>query len=363
MTGVIIPAAVFTHIALTYDRSQVVLYVNGVQVYAVDETNAIATTASPLYIGQMSGGDLLRGRLDNVRLYNRALSGSEIQDDMTTPATPLIPGTFSEITIEAESMARTGYRMQRNADASCGQLISRQTASGPSLGMARAKFPGTTGIYDVIVFYFDENDGRSTLKFLVNGVVIDRWIANADLPASRPGAVTLVYRVVARGISLAYGDIIQLTGRRHRSEYASIDRIDFVPVLRRRQIIVDNKAANTSRTGMWTVSRATNPWAGQSLDSRTSTATFRWIPSLPVTGAYKVYAWWTAAPSRSTTVPYRIFHKSGLATVTVNQREPQLNGQWHLLGTFRFAAGSSGYVEVSGANGQANADAVRFVKQ
>ena len=75
---------------------------------------------------------------------------------------------------------------------------------------------------------------------------------------------------------------------------------------------------------------------------------------------YEVYAWWTYHANRSTTVPYRIQHTGGVDEVIVNQKDPALGGQWNLLGTYTFAAGS-GHIEVSSENGQASTDAVRLV--
>src|SRR5262249_24723851 len=123
------------------------------------------------------------------------------------------------------------------------------------------------------------------------------------------------------------------------------------------------KAVNTSRTGTWKLVSTPDAWKGRSRYSTTNPATFRWTPFLPVTGLYKVYAWWPSAANRAVSVPYRIRYKYGITTVTVNQRDAMLAGRWHLLGTFWFEAGNSGYVEVSGENGRASADAVRFVKR
>ena len=78
-------------------------------------------------------------------------------------------------------------------------------------------------------------------------------------------------------------------------------------------------------------------------------------------GTYQVYAWWTHHDNRSASVPYRVTHASGTATVTVNQHDAGLAGRWNLLGTYSFAAGGAGCVEVSGENGQACADAIRLV--
>jgi hypothetical protein len=60
-----------------------------------------------------------------------------------------------------------------------------------------------------------------------------------------------------------------------------------------------------------------------------------------------------------TTVPYKVVHAGGTFTTTRNHETG--GGQWQLQGTFTFNAGTGGYVEVSDANGQAAADAVRLV--
>ena len=126
------------------------------------------------------------------------------------------------------------------------------------------------------------------------------------------------------------------------------------------EVILDNNDSQTRRTGTWKVSSGRNPWGKDSLYSTGTNATFRWTPKLPTTGTYTVYAWWTYAKNRATSVPYKIRHKNGTTTVKVNQLQAGLGGQWNRLGTFTFAAGSNGYVEVAGSNGQASADAVWF---
>lgn len=126
------------------------------------------------------------------------------------------------------------------------------------------------------------------------------------------------------------------------------------------ELIVDNKDSNTSSTGTWAVSSGPNPYGSDSLYASGS-ATFRWLPVLPEAGTYEVYAWWTYHANRSTDVPYSITHAGGTAAVTVNQQDSLLGGKWNKLGTYTFNE-TGAYVEVSGANGQACADAVRFVK-
>ena len=47
----------------------------------------------------------------------------------------------------------------------------------------------------------------------------------------------------------------------------------------------------------------------------------------------------------------------------VDQSDATLAGKWHPIGTVTLNAGTDHYVEVSSENGQASADAVRFVLQ
>jgi len=82
------PLAVNTwmHLALTYDGATLRLYVNGVQVASQAQTGNLMTSANPLQIGGDSlFGQYFQGTIDEVRIYNQALSPSEIQADMGTP--------------------------------------------------------------------------------------------------------------------------------------------------------------------------------------------------------------------------------------------------------------------------------------
>ena len=76
----------WTHLALTYDGTTLRIYANGVLVKSGSAPGLAATSASPLRIGGDSvWGEYFKGLIDEVRVYNRALSAAEIQLDMTTP--------------------------------------------------------------------------------------------------------------------------------------------------------------------------------------------------------------------------------------------------------------------------------------
>jgi len=76
----------WTHLAFTYDGAVERLYVNGVQVSSRAQTGAIQTSTGVLHIGGDDlWGEYFQGLIDEIRIYNRALSAAEVQTDMNTP--------------------------------------------------------------------------------------------------------------------------------------------------------------------------------------------------------------------------------------------------------------------------------------
>ena len=68
----------------TYDGSTLRLYVNGTQVASTAHTGAISTSTNPLQIGGDSiYGQYFAGLIDNVRVYNVALTAAQIQTDQS----------------------------------------------------------------------------------------------------------------------------------------------------------------------------------------------------------------------------------------------------------------------------------------
>ena len=81
-----LPTNTWSHIAVTYDGATLRLYVNGTLVSSQARTGAISTSTNPLQIGGDSiYGQFFQGAIDEVRIYNRALTQAEIQADMNTP--------------------------------------------------------------------------------------------------------------------------------------------------------------------------------------------------------------------------------------------------------------------------------------
>jgi len=80
---------VWTHLAMTYDGATVRLFVGGVQVASLAASGSMVVTTGVLRIGGNGpAGGYFQGLIDDLRIYNRALSPAEIQTDMTTPVSP-----------------------------------------------------------------------------------------------------------------------------------------------------------------------------------------------------------------------------------------------------------------------------------
>ena len=85
------------------------MYVNGVLNTSSSETVTPSGNTAPLYIGQYGGNaDRAKGVIDEVRIFNRALTQAEIQSDMNTPIAPPTPDLVNPtVTITAPAGGAT----------------------------------------------------------------------------------------------------------------------------------------------------------------------------------------------------------------------------------------------------------------
>ena len=81
-----IPMDTWTHVATTYDGATLRVYINGTQMASRAMSGGIQVNADALRIGGSSyPNSFFQGTIDEVRIYSRALSQSEIQADMNKP--------------------------------------------------------------------------------------------------------------------------------------------------------------------------------------------------------------------------------------------------------------------------------------
>jgi hypothetical protein len=177
-----LPLGAWTHVAVTYDGATQRLYVNGSAVASRPQTGSILVSANPLRIGGNNAwaGEFFAGLIDDVRIYNRALSGAEIGADMNTPvggeaapATVIVPdvvglaaaAALTEIT-DADLTAGatlTAY----SASVPAGQVISQnpapdaEVAAGTAVAITVSLGPQPAAAGPVLALAFNEAGGSA----------------------------------------------------------------------------------------------------------------------------------------------------------------------------------------------------------
>jgi hypothetical protein len=74
----------WVHVAITFENQSVKYYVNGNNVgsSSVTKTSITYDADNPVYIGKnASGGEPFEGRLSNIKVYNKALTASEVKQN------------------------------------------------------------------------------------------------------------------------------------------------------------------------------------------------------------------------------------------------------------------------------------------
>ena len=128
--------------------------------------------------------------------------------------------------VEVEDMTLSGdYVLESQGFASGGSLVKTNSSF-----TATTKFTGSTGLYNIVIGYYDENDGASPMTVKLDGTVLDNWIFDQQLGNAAAGADNLVTRTVANAVTLNSGALLALQASKEAGEYARIDYVDFIKV-------------------------------------------------------------------------------------------------------------------------------------
>jgi hypothetical protein len=162
-----LPLNSWSHLAVTHDGNTLRLYVNGTDVASRVAAGSLPISGGALSIGgNRVWGDYFQGRIDEVRVYRRALSQFEVQNDMITPVAGVTRGPLTV----TETTAFAGAADDAAANA------TTLVVSGDGL---RAD-------------YYDNEDFTGLVSSQVDAKVDFDWAMEA--PAPRMGADTLTVR-------------------------------------------------------------------------------------------------------------------------------------------------------------------------
>ncbi len=130
--------------------------------------------------------------------------------------------------IEAERMRLQGYKPVNIVpweNASGGRAIECTLPEGCT---AAFRFERAAGWYGLDIEYYDQNNGKSRFRVLVNDQLVDEWIAGNRLTARKPGGDSSSRRRV-KGLALRPGDEIRLEGIPDGEEHAGLDFVSIRP--------------------------------------------------------------------------------------------------------------------------------------
>jgi len=129
------------------------------------------------------------------------------------------------VRLEAEDLQLRHFNTDESAIASGNGLISTG-----GRGEAKGKFSGPTGIYDIIVGYYDEKDGKGELKVEI-GQKRDKqkfeWTLDEDLKDHSFSTTNFTTRTI-RGIHLESGEDIKIKGESEGEEFIRLDYLDII---------------------------------------------------------------------------------------------------------------------------------------
>jgi alpha-glucuronidase len=182
----------------------------------------------------------LKGRVDEER-YAEVLKRLEFQAGHAIVWRDAICNWFFQISGIADQFGRVGHypgRIEAEAMQLQGyvplEVVPRETASGgkaieciPPAQKCSATFPfdGAADKYEVDVEYFDQNNGKSKFRVFVGERIVDEWVADDHLPATKPGADSSTRRRIF-GLALHPGDNIRIEGVPDGAEHAAVDYIE-----------------------------------------------------------------------------------------------------------------------------------------
>ena len=224
----------WSHLASTYDGSMLRLYVNGVLVSSTAASGSMAASTGVLRIGGNGvWPEWFAGLIDEVRVYNRALSASEIQTDMntavgatadTTPPTapPNVRSNSSTGTINVfwdaatDNVGVARYDVYRST--SSGFVPSSTNLIGQPTGTAFADTGMRPGTYYYVVKAEDAAGNLSPPSNEVSGVAPD--MTAPVVSVSAPVAGSVVSGVV--GLSASASDDVGVVGVQFRVDGVNV---------------------------------------------------------------------------------------------------------------------------------------------
>lgn len=163
----------WTHIVMTHDGTQDIIYLNGVQVNQKSAAGALDPTTKPLGIGYdpIDNGSYFDGALDEVQIYNYAMNAGEVSGLYTQQST--FPGTASNLAAE--------YKLNGNGDDSS-QFGNNASAFGAIATTDRFNWANNAVSFDGTASSGIRAENSAALNS--DYATVSFWVKPAELPVS-----------------------------------------------------------------------------------------------------------------------------------------------------------------------------------
>jgi glucose/arabinose dehydrogenase len=217
----------WSHLAATYDGTELRLFVNGLLVGTQPMTGPMDASALPLYLGghETFGGEWFKGLIDDIRIYNRALGDNEITADMqfsasddatpptvslTAPASGLKlsgPVSVKATASDASGIAGVQFRLDGNKlgaeDTTAPYTVSwasKTAANGKHVltAVARDAAGNTKTSSSVTVTVANQKPGKVRALKVEGAKAAKRRLVDWTAPRHNGGFPVTSYRVVVR---------------------------------------------------------------------------------------------------------------------------------------------------------------------
>ncbi len=142
-------------------------------------------------------------------------------------------GTFTvdvldpiRIEVEDFDVRDPDVAIANNSGASAGKLVQNTTTLAP-VNMSTT-YNGPSGVFDVVLGAYDENDGAGQLVMKINGVETLNTVLDQTSGDDGAGPLSATRLSAGTGITINQGDVIEIMAQRHNSEFMRLDYVDLI---------------------------------------------------------------------------------------------------------------------------------------
>jgi chitodextrinase len=203
----------------TYDGATARLYVDQNQI-ATETFKAPANASLPLYIGQYYGGSGYgwNGVIDEVRLYNRALTSTEVSaiynyTGVSDPLPPTVPGNVTATAVSRNQINVAWHASTDDVSVAGYQVYRNGTLVGTTTGLSYSDTGLTASTtYSYTVAAYDAGGNVSAQSAPVSATTLSLTISKISVDVLTPSGATITWTTnepansqVVYGLTTTYG--------------------------------------------------------------------------------------------------------------------------------------------------------------